>query len=344
MDSKKLERYGAVNNVCLMILAGTALTALLVYAKVVLMPFVIAYFIYMLLNTAASYMKQKFKIPTYLGLFATVILFLCFAVLAIFFVSNSVESFIQSTDSYAEKVNDTIDWAILTAQKMGIALNSKVLINYLNNIPVFNMVKTMGGNIVSVFTNASLICLFVIFIFMSSAKEKTNFVSNIEKQISLYLVVKIGVSLLIALWTFLVLKTVGSELAVMIAFLSFVLNFIPNIGPVIATMLPIPVLFLQYGFDWHIIIAILLLATAHFIIGNILETKWLGKGMDLNPVIVVACLIFWALVWGVMGALLAVPLTSIAKMIFEQYDSTRPLASILAGRNITKPRNIILTK
>ena len=344
MNYKKLEQYGAVNNVCLMILAGAALTALLVYAKAVLMPFVIAYFIYMLLNTAASYMKQKFKIPIYLGLCVTVLLFLCFAVLAVLFVSNSVETFIQSTDLYAAKVNDTIDWAILTAKKMGVALNSDLLISYLNKIPVFNVVKTMGGNIVSVFTNFILICLFVIFIFMSSAKEKTDFVGNIEKQISLYLTVKIGVSLLIALGTFLILKAVGTELAVLIAFLTFMLNFIPNIGPFIATALPVPVLFLQYGFDWHIILALILLTAMHFIVGNVLETKWLGKGMDLNPVIVVACLIFWALVWGVMGALLAVPLTSIAKMIFEQYESTSPLASILAGRQIAKKGRLILHK
>ena len=120
----------------------------------------------------------------------------------------------------------------------------------------------------------------------------------------------------------------------MLAFITFALNFIPNIGPFIATILPMPVLFLQYGFDWHIILALILLSTVHFVIGNILETKWLGKGMDLNPVVVIACLIFWALVWGVMGALLAVPLTSIAKMILERYEPTRPLASILAGRKM----------
>jgi predicted PurR-regulated permease PerM len=93
-----------------------------------------------------------------------------------------------------------------------------------------------------------------------------------------------------------------------------------------------PVLFLQYGLDWHIIAAILLLTTAHFIIGNILETKWLGKGMDLNPLIVIASLIFWALVWGAMGALLAVPLTSIVKMILQRSEPTNPFAEILAGR------------
>ena len=54
--------------------------------------------------------------------------------------------------------------------------------------------------------------------------------------------------------------------------------------------------------------------------------------MDLDPVVVIACLIYWALVWGIMGALLAGPLTAIAKMVFERYETTKPLANLLAGR------------
>ena len=54
--------------------------------------------------------------------------------------------------------------------------------------------------------------------------------------------------------------------------------------------------------------------------------------MDLNPVVVIASFIFWALVWGAVGALLAVPLTSIIKMILERSEPTKPFADLLAGR------------
>ena len=78
---------------------------------------------------------------------------------------------------------------------------------------------------------------------------------------------------------------------------------------------------------------LVLLTAVHFVVGNILETRWMGKSMDLNPIVVLVCLIFWALVWGIMGALLAVPLTAAIKMIFELNDNTRPLARLLAGRH-----------
>ncbi len=326
--------YAPINNACLLILAGTALTWILVYAKAVLMPFVIALFLSIVLNTIADWMKKKWKVPHLLGFLLGILLFLGLAALSVIFVSNSISSFVNGANIYAEKLNDTVTWLLQTAQKFGIQANSELLSETLNRVPLFNMLRTMGGGVVSFVSNLTLISLFLIFLFMgrASGDEKTALVSNIEKQISYYLIVKIFVSLLATLLTWIVLTVLGTELAIMFAVITFVLNFIPNIGPFIATLLPMPVLFLQYGFDWRMILAISLLSAIHFVVGNILETKWLGKGMDLNPVVVIASLIFWALVWGVIGALLAVPLTSIIKMILEMSQPTKPFADLLAGR------------
>ncbi len=326
--------YAPINNACLLILAGTAMTWILVYAKAVLMPFVIALFLSIVLNTIADWMKKKWKVPHLLGFLLGILLFLGLAALSVVFVSNSISSFVNGANIYAEKLNATVAWLLETAQKLGIQTNSELLAETLNRVPLFNMLRTMGGGVVSFVSNLTLISLFLIFLFMgrASGDEKTALVTNIEKQISYYLLIKIFVSLLAAFLTWLVLAMVGTELAIMFAVITFVLNFIPNIGPFIATLLPMPVLFLQYGFDWRMILTIFLLSAVHFVVGNILETKWLGKGMDLNPVVVIASLIFWALVWGVIGALLAVPLTSIIKMILEMSQPTKPFADLLAGR------------
>lgn len=333
LTKTKLAKYVPINNACLMILAGVALTGFLVYTKTVLMPFVIALFISMVSNTIAQWMKEKWHIPKVLGLITTVLVFLAFTALTVLFISNSIESFIQGADIYTKKLNDALEWALSIGQHLGINTNPDFIETYINKLPIFNMVSKMGSNIISVFTTTSLVCLFVIFLFMGNATTEDNtLVSNIEKQISYYLIIKILVSFMAAFCVWIVLISLGTELALMLAIITFVLNFIPNIGPFIATVIPMPVLFLQYGLDWHILLAIILLTAIHFVIGNILETKWLGKGMDLSPVIVIVSLIFWALVWGVMGALLAVPLTSIAKMVLERSEPTKPLADILAGR------------
>lgn len=327
------DNVAPINNICLMILAATAATIILVYTKVMLMPFVIALFISMVASTLAEKMKHIWKVPYVLGLVITFAAFLAVITLSVLFISSSIESFIAGADIYSERVSDTIDWFLFNAQKYGINVNAEFVAENVSKLPVFNVVKSVGGTLVSILTNLMLITLFLIFIFMGKAAEdKPSLVGNIQRQISFYLIVKIFVSLLAAGFTWIVLIFVKTELASMLAVLTFVLNFIPNIGPFISTLLPMPVLFLQYGFDWHILLTLILLTAIHFVIGNILETKWLGKGMDLDPIVVIASLLFWAIVWGIMGALLAVPLTAIIKMALERNETTKPLADLLAGK------------
>ncbi|MBO7238405.1 MAG: AI-2E family transporter [Elusimicrobiaceae bacterium] len=328
------ENYAPINNACLLILAGTALTWVLVYAKTILMPFVIAGFLGMVLNTLAQWMRRQWKVPYMAGVIAGIVLFLGMAVLSVAFVSSSISSFVDGINMYTDKLNATLAWSIELAQKAGLKVNDQFLADSLARLPLFNMVRSMGSWVMAFISNIMLVSLFLIFLFMGRSNEDTRstFSFSIEKQISYYLIVKTIVSLLAAVLTWFVLKITGSQMAGMFAVLTFVLNFIPNIGAFIATALPLPVLFLQYGFDWHIIAAVILLTATHFVVGNILETRWLGKGMDLNPLIVIASLIFWALVWGPMGALLAVPLTSIIKMILERNPTTKPFAELLAGR------------
>lgn len=316
-----------------MILAASAATWVLVYTKSILMPFVIALFFCMVVSTVAEWMKQKLHTPYWLGLLCSFLAFMTVITLAVSFISNSIEGFVNGAGIYTDRLNDSIDWVLSQAQRYHIKINADFVTETVTKLPVFNMVKSVGSLVVSILTNILLITLFVIFILMGNASaERPAFVGTVQKQISFYLLVKIFVSLLAAVCTWLVLMLVKCELASMLAVLTFILNFIPNIGPSIATASPFPVLFLQYGFDWQMLVVLGLLILIHFVIGNLLETKWLGKGMDLDPVVVVACLIFWALVWGVMGALLAVPLTAIIKMILERNATTKPLANFLGGK------------
>lgn len=325
-------KFAPINTICLMILAASAATWVLVYTKSVLMPFVIALFISMLANSSANWLNRRWKIPYTLGIILNFVVFMTVVIMIASFISSSIESFVAGADIYKDRLNDSLDWILSKGTNYHININAQFVTETLAKLPVFNMVKSVGGLIVSLFTNILLVTLFVIFIFMGNASaEKPALVGTIQKQISFYLLVKIGVSVLAALCTWIVLTTTKTELALMLAVLTFILNFIPNIGPSIATIAPMPVLFLQHGFDWHMILVLIALATIHFIIGNVLETKWLGKGMNLDPLVVVASLIFWALVWGVMGALLAVPLTAIIKMVLERHETTQPIARFLGG-------------
>ena len=150
--------------------------------------------------------------------------------------------------------------------------------------------------------------------------------------VSVYLSVKLMASLATGLVAAAILFGFQVKLAALFALFMFLLNFIPSVGSIIAVLLPAPVLFLQFGLGPQFFIVIGLLVTTEFIIGNLIEPRFLGEGMDLHPATVVACLIFWTLVWGVPGAFLSVPITASIKIVLSKIKHTRPVAEFLAGR------------
>ena len=104
----------------------------------------------------------------------------------------------------------------------------------------------------------------------------------------------------------------------------FILNFIPNVGGIIASALPIPVVLLQYGVGWQFYLVLIFNMIFQFLIGNIIEPKVLGRFDGVTSHRHFGFAMFWGLVWGPIGMFLAVPITAIMRIIFARIDVTRP--------------------
>ena len=129
------------------------------------------------------------------------------------------------------------------------------------------------------------------------------------------------------LWLF------GVPLAIVFGLLTFLLNFIPNIGPLIGTVAPVPFLVLNSEMSpTSAIVCFVLIAAIQFVSGNVIETRWMGKSFDVSPVFLLLALMFFGLVWGIIGMFLATPIVSIVKIILYQNPSSRPIAELMAGR------------
>jgi len=97
-------------------------------------------------------------------------------------------------------------------------------------------------------------------------------------------------------------------------------------------LLPIPIAILQYPDLSSVLLIIFLPAIIHQIIGNIVEPKIFGDAFGLHPITIILSLIFWGMIWGIIGVLLAAPLTAIIRVSFERFDSTRQIARLLEGK------------
>ena len=124
------------------------------------------------------------------------------------------------------------------------------------------------------------------------------------------------------------------KLASVFGLLAFMLNFIPSIGSIVATLLPLPTAAAQFAdTPWMIALVLLIPGAIQITIGNVVEPKLMGDGMRLHPVTILLALAFWGLLWGPIGMLLAVPIMAALRIVFDKFEITQP-ASRLAGRTL----------
>lgn len=162
--------------------------------------------------------------------------------------------------------------------------------------------------------------------------EFTGLLADIDTKIKNYILVKTGVSVVTGTLVALILHLLGVELAFVFGLLAVLLNFIPNVGSILATFLPLPVVLVDPTISTpEAVLAIVLPGIMQFMIGNILEPKLLGDSLNLSPVVILFSLTVWTALWGGVGALLAVPITSIIQILCEQLDFTKPIAALLKG-------------
>jgi AI-2 transport protein TqsA len=195
------------------------------------------------------------------------------------------------------------------------------------------------GSILSVITTFFLMLFFALFLL--SARGPRNLqnatYADIESKIRSYVGTLTAISAATAILVGLILWAFGLQLAVVFAVLVFVLNFIPSLGSIIATLLPIPIAYAQFIATadtphwWALAGVIAIPATIHMLIGYAIEPRIMGEGLELDPVTILFALAFWGLLWGPVGAILAVPITAVIRIILTRFESFKLITDAMAG-------------
>ena len=210
-----------------------------------------------------------------------------------------------------------------------------------------SLIKSFSGSFFSFLGNVMWVLLFMSFILAEydsfarrlvgqlgdkNAKPVLQSIGEINKSVQQYLGLKTLISFLTGTLVTIVLSIAGVDFALLWGVLTFVLNFIPTIGSIIATLPPIAITLFQSGsFGKTLIIGVLLLCI-QFLVGNVLEPKFMGRGLNLSPLVVLFSLIFWGWLWGIPGMLLSVPLTAAIRIALEQIDATRTVAVLISSK------------
>jgi AI-2 transport protein TqsA len=182
-----------------------------------------------------------------------------------------------------------------------------------------------------------VLLVIVFLIFLVSGKgigtPKAGIGAEIDGKIRNYIITKILSNLLTAICVWIVYFSMGLDFPLMFATLCFLLCFIPTLGSILATLLPIPIALVQYQEAWPVWTILLFTTLIQVVIGNILEPKFLGRGLDLHPITILISLMFWSLIWGLAGMFLAVPITAALKIVLDKHPITHHFSEMLAGRS-----------
>ena len=325
--------YERSNNICLVFLTLTVAAAVLIYMRPMLIPLTFSIFVYSVLSISVRKIETMTQIPKSLATLAALgITLLGFTVLEAI-IANSVQSFIVAIPKYSESIDQSILFFENLASDLDIPLELEVIRNYLTE-PLLKAAPKVTNNLLGFFGNLFLVFIFTIFMMTGESRSQSSnpLVREVLAKISSYIAAKSFLSLATGLGVWVVFLIFGIELSFVFALLTVLLNFIPTLGSIIAIVLSLPIIFLQYQLQWPFFVILGVTSIIQFTIGNVIEPKVMGDSMDLHPIVVLICLIFWGMAWGVAGMFLAVPITAILKIVFSRIEATKALSELLAGR------------
>lgn len=321
--------------------AGIVIIAGMMMAKSIITIILLAFFISIIAAHPVSWLDQK-KVPHVLS----VIIVLLGILLLISGLSGIIGGSISNFTSHLGKYEDRLIGIVTSVNQefshLGFKFSTDQLTQLFDPAKVLDFTATMLGQLGNVMSNTTLIFFIVLFvllemksislkfkIFGTSSKGKTmKNMTRIEKSIRHYLVIKTVVSLLTGVLIGIFLSIIGVEYAVLWALIAFLLNYIPNIGSIIAAIPAMLFSWIQLGFIPMLWVTIAYLSVNLFI-GYLVEPRVMGRGMGLSTLIVFLSLIIWGYMLGIVGMFLSVPLTMTLKIILEYNESTRSLAAML---------------
>ena len=348
MENETLLRKPTLKGVFYAFGALTIIILGLIYFDGIIKPFVVAVlFWYVIKALKDAYGKISIRgkhLPRWWrGFFA--ILTIGLIVFGIFeLISINVEQMSTAAPDYRAKVD------VLISELSSVVNNPNVL-DYardaLTKINFAGLITEVVNSLSSMVADMTVVLVYLIFLLLdeaSSAKKVnklfpvkgarfenfTRIRRKIDKAIKSYISQMVIISFITAVISYIALIIIGVDFPILWAFLIFILNFIPYIGPFISSFLPALLTVFQFGDLIHFVYVFAVLEVIQIILGNFVQPRMMGKTLNISALTVLFTLAFWGSIWGVVGMILSVPITSIMIIIMWQIPSAKWLAILLS--------------
>ncbi len=326
----------------IMIITGLVIiTGGMMQARTLLIPLMMASFI-AIVSSGPILWFQKKGCPKWLALFLVLALVCCAVLLSILVVGTSVKDFVHNIPEYENKLQQQVEQLYVFLGSKGVHLKGKGMAEVLFN-PASAMKYTgeLLNNLSSLLANGFVILFIVVFMLSEargfSAKWKSIFGENSKEinqvrkfnaSVKQYMNIMTLISLCTGILVTLSLLAIGVDYPVMWGMLAFIFNFIPNIGSIIVAVPPVLLAVVQLGPGSGLVVAACFLVI-NMVMGNVIQPRFMGKGLGLSTLVVFLSLLFWGWVLGPVGMLLSVVLTMKLKIMLDSNEETQWLGMLL---------------
>lgn len=331
------------------LIIGIAVVVILVYTKNLLIPFVLALLVWFLIRgikknalDKVGFIRKYF--PHWLRTtLSSLTIFAVVGVIVNMLVIN-IEGLSQSLPTYEKNINQIKD---LVNSTFSIDIET-LASDFIGDFDFSGILSNLFSSLTEIFGDAFTIVLYTMFLLLedavfplklkalyrskSSYENANELIGKIEKSVGSYLYLKTLVSILTGFLSFIALWAIGVEAPVFWAFLIFLLNYIPTIGSLIATIFPSLFTLLQFGEFGPFFWVLGIVGAIQLIVGNIVEPKVMGNSLNISSLVVILALSIWGVMWGITGMILSVPITVIMVIICAEFESTRPIAILLSEK------------
>ena len=227
-------------------------------------------------------------------------------------MAASMSSLGSRLDAYQHRAREL--WSIIVFQLQQLGLNLAE-VSYSSQAISSSLAPLLNASL-SLLNDFLLVLIFLVFLLLEPSAPRSSLRKRVDDSISRYIIMKSLICFSMAAFTFIVLTLLQFPLALFLGIATYILTFIPNLGPLIACLLPLPICLLDVTVPrGAAFFAFFLPGVAHVMVGNILEPQLFGSQFRMSPVIILFSIGVWWILWGIVGAMLAVPLTSVLRII-----------------------------
>ena len=337
-----------IQNVAATMIIIALVITILTYGQSIIIPFVIALLIWFIVKKTRNFLDKSIFIRKFIphwfktGL-ASLVIFGAIMLIGSILTAN-IESLAYSYSNYASNIG-ALSEKINTLFKINL---QDELTNFLLNIDFSAYFNTLFNSISEILGSMLMIVFYVTFLFFEEmlfqhkiklifTDEKkynnvTSIFNKVDKSMSSYISLKSLVNLLSATLSYFIMLAVGIDSPLFWAFLIFVFNFIPAIGPIIGTVFPALFALIQFGEFAPFLIIFFGVGSTVVTVGSFVEPRLMGNTLNISPLVAILSLAVWGSIWGIIGMLLSVPVTVAMIIIFSQFPSTRSIAILLSEK------------